>query len=215
MENGEAGARRIGLGERGHFLLLLGWGLYFLSYFLTERLIPTERCVRVQCSLDGKIPFCEWFVIPYVLWYGMIAGSLLYFGLRDKERFCDLQQYIFFVQAVAVAAYVFFPTRQELRPEVFPRENILTDCVKALYAADTNTGVCPSLHVAISLGLASAWLRAKAVPGWARGAAVVLALLICLSTVFIKQHSLVDGLAAIPVCLAAEWAVYQEKARRA
>lgn len=220
VENGKMsargdGARVIDLGGRTHFLLLLGWILYFLSYYLTERLIPAERCVSVRCGLDGKIPFCEWFLIPYVLWYGLIAGSLLYFGLREKQLFCRLQQYIFFVQATAVAAYIFFPTRQDLRPPAFPRDNFLTDCVRFLYAVDTNTGVCPSLHVAISLGLASAWLRAKTAPVSLRASVLVLAVLICLSTMFIKQHSAVDALAALPVCLAAEWAVYGRKPRRA
>ena len=58
-----------------HLLLLLGWVGYFLVYFLTENLIPDEKCHPVWCPLDEIIPFNEWFVIPYVGWYGLIVIS--------------------------------------------------------------------------------------------------------------------------------------------
>jgi len=104
--------------------------------------------------------------------------------------------------------YIFFPTRLDLRPAEFERENFLTHCVGFLYAFDTNTGVCPSLHCAYSIGIASVWLKEKAAH-WAWKAFVVVAvILICLSTMFIKQHSAVDFFAALPVCLLAEILLY-------
>ena len=56
-----------------HLLLLLGWVGYFVLYFLTENLIPSEQCYPVHCWLDDVVPFCEWFVIPYVSWYLLIV----------------------------------------------------------------------------------------------------------------------------------------------
>ena len=70
---------------------------------------------------------------------------------------------------------------------------------------DTNTGVCPSLHVAYSIGIASVWLKEKTASAVAKTAVVVFVILVCLSTMFIKQHSVVDFFAAIPICLVAEW----------
>ena len=90
----------------------------------------------------------------------------------------------------------------------------MTDLVAALYRADTSTNVCPSLHVALSLGIASAWLREKTVRWIWRGSIVLLAVLICLSTVFIKQHSAVDFLAALPVCALAEWVAFYRNKRK-
>lgn len=194
-----------------HLLLLLGWAAYFVSYILTERLIPLDRCRPVACPLDARIPFCEWFVIPYVSWYGLIAVSLGYFLLRDVPRFCRLQLWIMAAQAISVAVYILMPTRQELRPAVFPRENLLTGLLSLLYAADTSTGVCPSLHVSISVGLASAWLRSDALSRAGKCAMAVWCALICASVAFVKQHSVMDIAAAIPVCLAAEWLVYGKR----
>ncbi len=192
-----------------HLALLWSWVGYFLMYFLTEKLIPVERCHVVHCALDDLIPFCEWFAIPYVFWYLLVAGSLVYFGLRDADSFKKLQVYIIITQVVAMVIYIVWPSCQNLRPEVFPRENILTGLVGVLYKVDTNTGVCPSLHCAYSFGILSVCLKAKNVSkGWKLGvtAAVVL---ICMSTVFIKQHSVVDFLAAIPVGLLAEILVFK------
>lgn len=200
--------RRINEPQFSHLKLLFGWVVYFALYFLTENGIPAARCYSVWCPLDDIIPFCEWFVIPYVGWYGLIVWSLGHFLRYDISSFKKLQIYIMITQAVAMLAYILFPTRQDLRPEVFANDNVLTRLTGLIYTLDTNTGVCPSLHVAYSLGIASTWLRQKEEPRWKKAAVVIFVVLVCLSTMFLKQHSAVDVLAAVPVCLLAEWLVF-------
>ena len=191
-----------------HLLLLLGWVGYFILYFLTENLIPAEKCTPVHIWLDDVIPFCEWFLIPYVFWYGLIVFSLGYFLLYNVDSFKRLQTYIIITQVTAMVIYILFPNKQELRPEVLPRDNFLTDGIALLYRFDTNTGVCPSLHVAYSMGIASVWLKEKNTSKLWKTFVVVAVALICLSTMFIKQHSALDFFAALPVCLLAEGIVY-------
>ncbi|MGM9548364.1 MAG: phosphatidic acid phosphatase [Faecousia sp.] len=191
-----------------HLKLLLGWVVYFIMYFLTENLIPAESCHVVHCRIDDWIPFCEWFLIPYVFWYFLIVFTLGYFLLYHVDSFKKLQIFIIVTQAAAMIIYIVYPNRQDLRPEVFPRDNFLTACIGLLYRADTSTGVCPSLHVAYSIGIASAWLKEKGVSGWFKAFIVFAAATICLATMFIKQHSAVDFFAALPVCLLAEGIAY-------
>lgn len=191
-----------------HLKLLGGWIVYFILYFLTENLIPPEKCTPVHIWLDDVIPFCEWFLIPYVLWYVLIVFSLGYFALYNIDSFKKLSKYIIITQLVAMAIYILFPSRQDLRPEVFPRENFLTWCIGLIYSFDTSTGVCPSLHVAYSIGIASVWLREKGVKVVWKVLLVVLVILICLSTMFIKQHSVMDFFAALPLCALAEILVF-------
>ena len=191
-----------------HLKLLAGWLVYFIMYFLTENLIPASSCHVMHCFIDDLIPFNEIFVIFYVSWYLLIVGSLLYFMLYNIESFKNLSKYIIITQVVAVMVYIVYPSRQDLRPEVFADDNLLTQLVGLLYTADTNTGVCPSLHVAYSLGIASVWVKEKDVSILIRAFVVVLAVLICLSTMFIKQHSAVDVIAALPLGLLAEILVF-------
>lgn len=194
--------------EYRHILLLLGWPAYILMYILTEKYIPAEDCFVVHGFLDDIIPFCEIFVIPYVLWYLLIAASLLYFLLYSVESFKKLQTYIMIVQVIATVIFIVFPTMQNLRPEVLPRDNFLCDIVGWLYATDTNTGVCPSLHVAVSVAIASCWLKDKTANFKVKTFIVLFCISVCLSTMFIKQHSIVDSYAALPVCLVAEIALF-------
>ena len=194
--------------QYSHLLLLLGWVGYFLMYTLTETLIPADSCHVIHCWLDDVIPFMEIFLIPYVLWYALVVGSLGYFALYDVESFKKLQIFIMLVQGVAMVVYILYPNRQDLRPEVFPRDNFFTDCIGFLYSFDTNTNVCPSCHVGYSLGIASVWLKKQDAAKWVKVSVVVLVALICASTCFIKQHSAVDFFAALPVCLIAELLLY-------
>lgn len=201
----------IGSPEYRHLKLLWGWVGYLVMYFLTENLIPAEACHPVHCFLDDVIPFCEWFVIPYVSWYFLIVFSLGYFLLYNVDSFQKLQTYIILTQVIAMAVYIIYPNRQDLRPEVFPRENVLTAILGLIYRTDTNTGVCPSLHVAYSLGIASTWLREKAVALPWRIAIALWCGVICIAVSFVKQHSVVDIFAACLMCIFVEWFVFFRK----
>lgn len=191
-----------------HLKLLLGWVIYFILFFLTENLIPVESCHVIHSPLDDIIPFNEWFLIPYVGWYLLIVVSLVYFGMYSIDSFKKLQVYIMITQAVAMAVYIIYPSCQMLRPAELPRDNFLTDCISFLYAFDTNTGVCPSLHCAYSFGIASVWLKEKSASRLWKALVVIFVILICLSTMFIKQHSATDFFAALPVGLLAEILVF-------
>lgn len=200
--------------EFSHLKLLLGWVGYFTLYFLTENLIPAENCHVIHCKLDDMIPFNEFFVIFYVGWYVLIVISLGYFLLYSVQSFRNLQTYIIITQILAMAVYILYPSRQDLRPDVFPRENILTGLMSLIYSFDTNTGVLPSLHVAYSMGIASTWLREKSASPLVKTIITVFSLMVCISVAFVKQHSVLDIFAAIPVCLVAEWFVFWRKKKK-
>lgn len=203
--------RKINEPDYAHLKLLLGWVGYFILYFLTENFIPVENCHPVHIPLDDVIPFCEWFLIPYVFWYALIVISLGYFALYNVDSFKRLQTYIIITQIIAMACYIIYPTRQDLRPEEFSDPNFLTWVLGIIYSFDTNTGVCPSLHVAYSIGIASVWTKEKGVSPLWKGFVVFAVIMICLSTMFIKQHSALDFFVALPVCLVAEAIVYRDR----
>ena len=151
--------RRLNEPRFSHMKLLLGWVFYFVMYFVTENLIPAERCHPIHCVLDDLIPFNEFFVIFYVGWYLLVFGTLAYKLFFDVENFKRVQTYIIITQVIAMACYVLYPSRQDLRPEVFERNNILTALMAFIYSFDTSTGVCPSLHVGYSMGILSVALK--------------------------------------------------------
>ena len=187
-----------------HLKYLGGWLGYFALYFLTENLIPYERCHPIHCALDDLIPFNEFFVIPYVFWYLLVFGTLLWFLLYNIDGFKKVSTYIMITQAVAMAVYILWPSRQDLRPAEFVRDNFFTHLMAFIYSFDTSTGVCPSLHVAYSLGIASIWLREKQASAVWKVFVCIAVAVICAATTFVKQHSALDVAAALPLCALAE-----------
>jgi len=191
-----------------HILLLAGWFGYFALYFITENLIPVEKCHPVWCIVDDMIPFNEYFVIIYVAWYVLVFGSLAYTLFYDVQRFREVQIFIMLTQAMAMAWYIIWPSIQLLRPAVFERQNFFTWLLGLIYAFDTPTGVCPSLHVAYTVGIMSSGVKDPDLSkGW-KIFLVTFTVLVSLAVCFVKQHSFVDVMSAIPVCLIAEILVH-------
>lgn len=192
-----------------HILLLCGtWIIYFALYFITENLIPESACHPIHCALDDMIPFNEYFLVFYCGWYLLVGGSLAYYFFYDVKQFCRLDLYIFITQIIAMTAYILYPSRQDLRPEVFDRQNVFTFIMGIIYAFDTNTGVCPSLHVAYSLAIFSVISKDKNISVLVKVLVGIFVICVALSTAFVKQHSMVDVFMAIPTALAGEILIY-------
>jgi hypothetical protein len=187
--------------EFRHLWLLAYWPIFGLLFLLVERVWTDRAFVAIHCALDDKIPFCEFFLIPYLFWFVYLAGMHLYTLLWDRDAFVLMMRFIIVTYSIAILAYFLFPSEQNLRPAVFARSNAFTSFVTAFYRFDTNTNVCPSIHVIGSVAvLFAAWhIRRFSTPGW-RIFFAVSCILICASTVFLKQHSILDVLAALPVC---------------
>ena len=198
-----------------HVLLLLHWPVFGLLFFCLELFRPAADCYSVRCALDKWIPFCEWFLIPYLAWFLFLPGMLGYLFFRDTRAFSNMMKFIIFTYGVTMVIYLLFPTRQDLRPAVFPRDNSLTRFMAAFYAFDTNTNVCPSIHVLGSMAagfgaLDAGTIRSKgAKAGW-----MGLALLISVSVVFVKQHSVIDLGAGLALSALGWVLVYGKTARK-
>ncbi len=203
---------KINTPEFCHLWYLLFWVLYILRYILVENLNPAAVYQPIWCPLDDLIPFCEWFVIPYVLWYALIALMHLYTMLYDVKSFQRYSRFLIVSVTISTLTFLLFPSCQNLRPTEFPRDNALARLVGLLYALDTNTNVLPSEHVMLAIAVFLAALNTKSlrrpIPLTLIG---ILTLSICLATVFIKQHSVLDALAALPVCAFSYWVTYRRK----
>ncbi len=133
--------------EFSHVRLLLYWPIFGLLFLFLERLQPQRNYYPVYCGLDDIIPFCEWALIPYLFWFVFLIGTLVYTFFVDVPAFRRMMYFVIVTYTITVLIYLFFPTCQNLRPEAFVRNNLLTRFIELFYSFDTNTNVCPSLHV--------------------------------------------------------------------
>ena len=189
-----------------HLWWLLFFPVYWLRYLLIEQLHPAVQYHPIYCPLDDLIPFQEWFIIPYMLWMVSLVALSLYTLLYDVTAFKRYMLLLTVSMSLSTVIFLLYPSCQNLRPAAFTRDNLLTRCVALLYRADTNTNVFPSEHAIGSVVVWLTALRTKSLRSPEKFAAItVFMLLTCFSTVFLKQHSILDVLAAVPVCLLSEF----------
>lgn len=151
----------------------------------------------IHCPLDDLIPFCEWFVIPYLIWFLYIPAVFLFLFYHSKNEFYRLCAYEFSGMTIALIIYSIYPNGLLLRLSDIDRQNFLVNIVQFLYSSDTPTNVCPSIHVFATLSahvclVNSPHMKELKTRQRIKKISWVLTVLICLSTVFLKQHSVID-----------------------
>ena len=198
-----------------HLWLLLFWPVYGIRYLLIENWHPAKEYHLIHCALDDLIPFHEIFLIPYALWYVCLIGLHLYTALYDVESFRKYTKFLVISMSISTAIFFLYPSYQSLRPEVLPRENILSKLVKLIYMVDTNTNIFPSEHAIGAGAIFAATLHTKGLHSPVKTTVCgLLMLLVALSTVFLKQHSILDVAAAVPICLFAYWLTYGKRRQK-
>lgn len=176
--------------------------LYVLIYIpligvfgLLEKTITEPKYV-VSCVLDYIIPFIPAFSVFYFVWFIYMAAATAYFMFNSKKDFIRLTSFIAVGMASSYIIYILFPNGQPLRPES-AGDGVFSVLVAWLYSIDTPTNVCPSIHVINTLGVHYCICKSEKLSE-KKG---VIALSFCvmvlinLSTMFIKQHSVIDVLA--------------------
>ena len=187
--------------------------LYLLIYLPWFHYLETRTNVHyyiIHSPLDDYIPFLEIFIVPYLLWFLFVAITALYFFFTNKQDFYRLASFLIAGMTAFLVICTVFPNGLNLRPTTFTRDNIFTDLVKMLYKADTSTNVLPSIHVYNSLGVSIAIAHSdklKKHPRICIGA-YVLTVLIILSTMFLKQHSVTDVTAGLVMAMVVYPLVY-------
>lgn len=189
--------------------------LYFFIYapwFLYLEKTVTTTYYPVHIKLDDWIPFNEWFVIPYYLWFLFIAVTIAYLLFTDKKEFYRCTAFLFIGMTICLIIYTVWPNGQNLRPNLdeLGRNNIFIEILRKLYGSDTNTNVCPSIHAFNSIGACIAIYHSNKLKNkkWITIPTVILTVLICLSTVFLKQHSFFDVICACILGLVMYLVVY-------
>lgn len=191
-------------------LTLFCAAIYLVWFFWLEQQVTTNYHI-IHAGLDDYIPFCAYFIVPYLLWFPYVLVTWSYIYWKDTETFSRMSAFLFIGMFATLFFCTIYPNGTNFRPHVDADANVFNWLVAQLYAADTPTNVLPSIHVYNSIGIQIAVTRSKAFRAhpWIRRASLVLCVLICLSTMFLKQHSSVDVMAACLMAYAVYGAVYE------
>ncbi len=181
-----------------HLLLLLYFPVYLLWFNYLEKAVTTHFHV-IHTAADDYIPFCEYFVIPYLLWFFYVAWGIIYMAKNNKADYYRLCAFLFTGMTVFLIISTVYPNGHYLRPQYFEHHNIFTSLCEALYSTDTPTNLFPSIHVYNSIGIHLAVMQNRELRKnkTVQMLSFLLMASIILATMFLKQHSVFDVTTAL------------------
>ena len=181
-----------------HAWVFLYTFIYLPWYMYLERTIVTEYHV-MYTKVDSMIPFNEYFIIPYYIWFLYVTFMLMFLFFKDVDEFYRYGLYLALGMSISLFICQIFPNGTTLRPEnLDPNKNIFTHMVAFIYKSDTPTNVFPSIHVFNSIATHVAIVRSRFFYNNIKVKTVsfIIMISICLSTLFLKQHSFLDVVGA-------------------
>lgn len=189
---------------------LIYFVIYLTWFYLIEHMQGRDYTI-IHMKADDKIPFCEYFIIPYLLWFGYVAWIVIYLFFKNTRDFHKCCRFLFSGMTVFLIISTVFPNIHYLRPSVMPRDNIFCDLVAMLYQIDTSTNLWPSIHVYNSLGVLFAVVHNDRLGSkkWIKWTCFTLTVSIVLSTMFLKQHSVFDVMTAFIMAAVVYIVVYR------
>lgn len=158
--------------------------LYFISKLLQGDLNLVGNVI------DTKIPFVPAFFIPYCIWYLMIFIIPYYLYCKDKDKFIKYTMAYILCSMIGNIVFISYPSTVA-RPTVTGTD-IFSLIAKFIYWIDTPTNCFPSLHCAISMLFILYICESKNTNIITKISVCIISILIMLSTLFTKQHVVVD-----------------------
>lgn len=161
----------------------------------------------LMTDLDTSIPLVPVFIIPYLLWYPYILLMLFLFFVKNKKVYYRT----LFIQCMGLVIsyiiYFFFQTTVS-RPTI-PDHGFLNQLITFVYNTDNPYNCFPSIHVLTSYLMIKGVNECITFAKKTRMTVYFCSWLIIASTLFVKQHVLLDVAGGIAVVEIVHFIVYQ------
>ena len=199
----------------GPVILILQYGVYLLGELISHLTGTDQWAFACKIpALDDRIPLVPAFILIYVLSFAFWIGEYIIIALTGKRRYVNFLYVLAVCYAICFLFFIFMPTYIDRLAEggiaAAQQPGFINWIMKFIYRSDgweTGRNLLPSLHC---LASAVCYLFVRKRPEIARGVRVytlIGAVLICLSTVFTKQHYVIDVFAGIALALISYWLI--------
>lgn len=182
-----------GYGWLAIFLML---GMNFVTYCGSRLLNTSWHHYNMSCWLDSRIPFIKEFILVYIVFAFLQWGCGFFLVAREEKKICyricigEITAKLF-----CLVCFLLIPTTM-IRGHVTGND-FFSRCVILMYKTDAADNLFPSIHCLESYLLMRVLPWMKKVPVWYRIATPLVSILVCASTLFVKQHVFVDVPGAI------------------
>ena len=171
--------------------------VFFFSFLY--RLIPfiikfcDLKLHNVVSKLDLFFPTLTVFVVPYFIFFIFIFVAPYFIGVKDRLLLHRFTTNLLISATIGSLIFLIYPTY--INRDVF---NIKNGILNFIYKNDVGKNACPSFHVLVTWCI---WIHFKQLPlsNVLLNLCGVLSYIIIVSTVFIRQHGLIDIPAAIAI----------------
>lgn len=154
-----------------------------------------RKIYHLTTNIDDKLPFINIFIIPYIAWYFFIFFYLLYFFFKELKVYLETLLIIVIGEIICFLIYYFFQTTVE-RP-VLHNEGLFNRLTIFIYNHDEPYNCFPSLHVLTTYAVMNSFSKIEVKQFYNSVFLYGLGTLIIISTVFVKQHVIIDVLSSV------------------
>ena len=179
-------------------LFILCVGAVSIIYPLINYYRGGERIVETY--IDKIIPFNKYFVIPYISWYVYVVLFMVIFCVINERTYYRLLISLSVGMIICYVTFYIFPTTVP-RPTIITKD-IFSRLVLSIYKNDNPYNCFPSVHVVNAMIVSIYVNREKKFNKLIKIISSLVAILIMISTMFIKQHVFLDVVSGIIVAYA-------------
>ena len=174
----------------GFFPLVFSFVFNCLVYSGSRAVAGSWYHHNIESNLDLRLPFLPQFLIIYFGCYIFWAANYILAARQDREEVYRFFTADFISRCVCLVIFLAYPTTNT-RP-VIEGSGFWDLLAGWLYSIDAADNLFPSIHCLVSWFCFLAVKGQKKIPIWYKAVSIILAVLVFHSTLFTKQHVIVD-----------------------
>ncbi len=166
------------------------------SVYYGARLSYKNNCFHNLTLLwDDKIPVIPLSVVIYFGCYLFWIANYILISNISKERCYRFLIADLLGKLICGIIYIALPTTN-MRPNIIDTD-IFSNMLRFLYSIDAANNLFPSIHCLVSWYCYAGLRNCKSIPTWYRYFSLLMAIMICISTLTTKQHVIVDVIGGV------------------
>lgn len=172
-----------------------------VCYYLPS-ILPPGKQLFIRLPLDDKIPFCNFFIVFYVIAYAAWVIQWLFYAAEGEPILTKYVRAEIMGKVVSLIIFILLPVTT-VRP-ADTGSGVFGWITALIYSLDSPTRLFPSMHCLLTWLWFRAVLEAKDMTRGVKVFTGVLTVLICASTLYVKQHLFLDvpgGILLAELCL--------------
>lgn len=185
------------LSKENLLLLLFSAPFNFAIYYLARYLAKARYHYCLLTPIDEMIPLIPWTIIFYWGCYVVWVINYCLCVICDENQSGEFIKTHYIGETICFIIMIIFPTIMP-RPEILGTD-FFSRMVNVQYTIDAADNLFPSIHCFVSY---LCWIGVRNnpnIPKWYQNTSFVLAILVFISTLTVKQHVILDVFASVIV----------------